>query len=176
MLSDLYSTEDFSDRDRDLERIFPKIIKLLPSSIIDTVGQLVELNLLTQMLDHELAHAIFERLKFQHVDEKIYCEGYRHCNNHAQRSYQISLIAEVGKKLDRYARSSVLNFSLKMTETPAEMAGLSALHSFIMQGFTAFYSMRNIDQLMQTLVLRESKILDNIFQCHQHPFDLDATT
>jgi len=176
LLSDLYSAKDFSDRDRDLERIFPKIIKLLPKSIVDTVGLLVELNLLTKTLDYQLTQTIFEKLNHSVVDEQNYCDGYRHCNNQVQRNHQIQLISEVGKKLDRYARSSVINFSLKITEAPAEMAGLEALHSFIMQGFSAFHSMENVSLMMQTLVQRETQILDNIFQYRKRPFDLNPNT
>lgn len=175
LLSDLYSDKDFSDRDNDLERIFPKIIKLLPKKIINTVGLLVELNLLTKTLDIELTQTIFEKLNHSMVDEQSYCDAYRYCNNQDQRLHQIQLISDVGKKLDRYARSSVINFSLKITEGPAEMAGLEAIHSFIMEGFSAFHSMNNVDQMMQTLVQRETRILNNIFQYHKRPFDLGET-
>jgi hypothetical protein len=175
LFTDLYSTEDFSNRDRDLERIFPKMIKLLPSSIIETVSLLVELNLLTQKLDLQLAEALFETLKASHIDEASYCEAYRLCDNHGQRAYQIQLTYALGKKLDKYARSSIINFSLKVTEGPAEMAGLSALHHFLMSGFSAFHSMRNIKPLMKTLTDRESVILDKIYNAHAKPLQFDLS-
>ena len=170
LFDELYSAQDFSDRDKDLERIFPKMIKLLPKNVIGTVSLLVELNLLTQKLDHELAHAIFHTLNNTEINEQNYCEAYRLCNNQDQRNHQIHLTSELGVKMDKYARSSLINFSLKITETPAEMAGLSKLHSFIMRGFSAFYSMKDIQKLMYTLTHRESVILHNIFNDHERPF------
>ena len=59
LFTELYSDTDFSERDRDLERIFPKMVKLLPNSVLETVSLLVELNMLTQMLDQELATKLF---------------------------------------------------------------------------------------------------------------------
>jgi len=170
LFDELYSAQDFSDRDRDLERIFPKMIKLLPKTVIGTVSLLVELNLLTQKLDHELAHTIFYKLNYADINEQRYCEAYRLCNNQVQRQYQIKLTSELGEKMDKYARSSLINFSLKITETPAEMAGLSILHAFIMRGFSAFHSMRDVQVLMETLTQRESVVLDNIFTGQERPF------
>jgi hypothetical protein len=170
LFDELYSAQDFSGRDRDLERIFPKMIKLLPKTVISTVSLLVELNLLTQKLDHELAHAIFFKLNYADVNEQSYCEAYRHCNNQDQRRYQIQLTSELGEKMDKYARSSLINFSLKITETPAEMAGLSELHAFIMRGFAAFHTMKGIQALMETLTQRESVVLNNIFTGQERPF------
>lgn len=172
LFSDLYSASDVSGRDRDLERILPKMVKLLPQTVIDTVSGLVELNLITQMLDYHLARAIFKKFKNTSIDDEIYCQAYRHCNNFEQRSYQIQLTSEVGKNLDRYARSKMLYVSIKLSKTPAEMAGLSALHSFILRGFTAFHSMHNINHLMNTLTERETLILNNIYQGKAHPFEL----
>ena len=170
LFDELYSAQDFSRRDRDLERIFPKMVKLLPKTVIGTVSLLVELNLLTQKLDHELAHVIFHQLNYTKIDEKNYCEAYRFCNNQAQRRNQILLTSELGTKMDKYARSSLINFSLKITEAPAEMAGLSELHAFIMRGFSAFHTMKDIQTLMGTLTQRESVVLDKIFTGQENPF------
>lgn len=173
LFTDLYSTEDFSDRDRDLERIFPKMVKLLPKKILETVSLLVELNLLTQELDQKLAEWIFVKHANNELNEQIYCEGYRACNNHGKRLYQIQLTSELGKKLDKYARSSVILFTLRMTEGAAEMAGLQALHQFLMNGFEAFHSMKDVGKLMDTLSKRETDFLNTIYQGSSKPFNFD---
>jgi hypothetical protein len=173
LFTDLYSTEDFSDRDRDLERIFPKMIKLLPKKILETVSLLVELNLLTQELDQHLTEWIFIKHGNSELNEKTYCEAYRACNNHGERLYQIQLTSELGKKLDKYARSSVILFTLRMTEGAAEMAGLQALHQFLMNGFEAFHSMKDVSKLMETLSKRETDYLDKIYQGSSRPFNFD---
>jgi len=170
LFTDLYSDEDFSHRDRDLERIFPKMVKLLPKGVLETVTLLIELNFLTQRLDQQLAHTLFNILQLEDINEHSYCLAYRHCNNFEQRLYQIQLTSELGNKLDKYARSSMINFTLKISETPAEMAGLSALHNFLMTGFSAFHSMRAVKPMMQTLTERETKVLQQIYDEHPQPF------
>lgn len=170
LFSDLYAPQDFSDRDRDLERIAPKLVKLLPDKVILTLAELIELNLQTQRLDVSLAHQIFNCLNYQKIDEASYCHAYRACNNEKQRQDQLASVHEVGKLLNRYARSRMLNFSLSISERPAEMAGLTALYSFIRRGFDAFHDMQDIPFLMDTLLKRESHILQNIYANQAFPF------
>lgn len=171
LFSDLYGDQDFSDRDQNLERIFPKLVKLLPDSVLETLALLIELNLATHTLDEQLRRTLFEELRCEQIDESLYCEAYRLCNNRQERHTQLNLTQQVGQKLDKYARSQTLLFSLKISRRPAEMAGLSALHSFLNRGFSAFHSMENIPHLMEELIRREQKILDAIFRGHNNPFD-----
>lgn len=176
LFTDLYSDTDFSERDRDLERIFPKIVKLMPHSVLDTVSLLVELNMLTQMLDHDLATKLFIDLSYKTISERAYCEAYKLCQNEKKREYQIYLTKELGKKLDKYARSQVILFSLKLTKTPAERAGLKALHSFLRSGFKAFHSMKDIDLLMHKIADRELHFLKEIMSGNTNPFGFKTET
>lgn len=176
LFTDLYSDTDFSERDRDLERIFPKMIKLLPNSVLETVSLLVELNMLTQMLDQELATKLFIELSHATITEQYYCEAYRLCNNEHKRAYQIKLTEQLGKKLDKYARSQVILFSLKLSKGAAESAGLGALHQFLSSGFKAFHSMQNIDMLMREIALRETNYLQEIIAGKKRPFGFNTET
>jgi hypothetical protein len=175
LFSDLYAAQDFSDRDRDLERIAPKLIKLLPEKVIGTVALLIELNLETQILDRALAQLLVAQIDANIIDEASYCAAYLDCNNKAQRLKQLALIEQAGEMLNKYARSNMIQFSLKVSKSPAEMAGLSALHGFIYRGFSAFHSMQDIPTLMRTLLARERLVLDNIFNEHPTPFLIHQT-
>ncbi len=166
LFNDLYSHQDFSERDRDLERIFPKLVKLLPGKVLETVSTLVELNLLTQQLDHTLAVQLQQIAPGQPISGQRYCAAYRTCNNLDMRQQQLDLIHAAGLKLERYARSQTILFALRMSEGAAEMAGLAALHGFIQRGFVAFHSMQDIALLMDTIVQREKQLLDAIYQGH----------
>ena len=173
LFTELYADNDFSQRDRDLERIFPKMIKLLPASVLETVSLLVELNMLTQMLDQELADMLFNTLGYAQINEENYCAAYRLCNNLQKRAYQIQLTSELGKKLDKYARSQVILFSLKLSKGAAEKAGLGALHCFLREGFAAFHSMQDIDYLMRKIACRESDFLGRIMRTEKVVFGFD---
>ena len=171
LFSDLYAPKDFSNRDRDLERIAPKLVKLLPDKVIHTLAQLIELNLQTQQLDAVLADQLFNRLRYGMVDHESYCHAYRACANKESRLTQLANISKVGELLNKYARSRMLSFSLTVSEKPADMAGLSALYQFLRRGFDAFHEMQDIPHLMETLIRRESQILENIFDNRTTPFE-----
>lgn len=176
LLSDLYAPQDFSARDNNLERIFPKLVKYLPDKVLHTIAQLVELNLQTQMLDQQLAHTLFDLAGDTPIQIEAYCTAYRACDNAAQRLHQIEQIGEAGLLLDRYARSTFLLYSLKLAEGAAEMAGLAALHAFLMRGFEAFHQMQDVPTLMETLAQRETTILHRIYHQHPNPFDLPESS
>lgn len=176
LFNELYSDADFTQRDQDLERIFPKMVKLLPESIIETVSLLVELNMLTQMLDTELCTKLFIDLKHKAIHEQSYCDAFRQCQNQEKRAYQIELTQALGKKLDQYARSQIILYSLKLSKNPAESAGLGALHQFLSSGFTAFHSMKHIDKLMSTIAERETHFLREIMLGNTQPFGFKIET
>lgn len=172
LLQELYGAEDFSARDRDLERIFPKLIKLLPVSLLGTVSNLVELNLLTQRLDDALAETLYLHNQSEEIDEYVYVRAYKLASPREDRLRQLVLVERAGELLDRHARNPVLRFTLAVSERPARRAGLRALHSFLMRGLDAFYAMSDVDLLMQTLIDRESRILSRIYEDHTQPFKL----
>lgn len=174
LLKDLYAPKEFTRRDDDLERVFPTMVKLLPDNLLYTVGLLVELNLLTQQLDEQLAHTLFIELNVDEISEHSYCEAYRLCNNKAQRAHQTQLIANIGNDLDVYVRSRLVRFTLKVTRSPAEMAGLGNLHSFLRRGFEAFHEMKGVDELLEIIVDRETNILNAIFNNNETPLHIIA--
>lgn len=172
LLKDLYAPKEFTRRDDDLERIFPVAVKLLPDNLLYTVGLLVELNLLTQQLDQQLADVLFNQLNVSEITEESYCEAYRLCNNKKRRVHQTQLIANIGNDLDVYVRSRLVRLTLKMTRSPAEMAGLENLHSFLRRGFSAFHQMGGVDELLELIISRESAILDAIYDNKPSPLNL----
>lgn len=172
LFNELYSAQNFDQRDTDLERIFPKLLKLMPNKVLGTVATIVELNLCTQELDIMITEQLLAHGHIETLNEQHYANAYRRCDNKAQRLKQLELVAEVGDKLNRYARSRSIMLALKASRRPAELAGLAALHGFIHRGFTAFHNMQDIPRLMHTIVNREYTILEQIFTQNSAPFKL----
>lgn len=171
LLTDLYAPTSMSHRDDNIDRVFPKMVKWLPENQLDTFAGLMELNLLTQHLDLDLAEILATRGEpFTEITETEYCEALRASNRTADRSRQIALVAEVGRQLDRYVRNRTLGWLLSISRTPAEMADLTDLHSFLHRGYTAFRKMDNVESLIDRLVAREARVLDNILNHHPEPF------
>ncbi|MCP5162548.1 MAG: hypothetical protein H6999_02445 [Hahellaceae bacterium] len=174
LLKDLYAPKEFIQRDNDFERVFPVMVKLLPDNLLYTVSLLIELNLLTQQLDEALTLMLFEQMNVDCITFENYAEAYRRCNNEHTRLHQIQLIANIGNDLDVYVRSRMVSFSLKITRSPAEMAGLGSLHDFLTRGFHAFHTMGGVDELLDRIVARETHILKQIYSNDATPFSLNT--
>lgn len=168
LLADLYTPTQFTRRDDDVDRVFPVMVKLLPDSVLYTVAELVELNLLSQRLDRQLTEA-WTALG-RPLDEASYCEAFCACGHRDDRLRQIQLVANIGNDLDRYVHSRTISFALSLTEGAAEMAGLGELHGFLRRGFAAFRAMESVDSLLDRIVERETEILEAIFQGRPSPF------
>jgi hypothetical protein len=173
LLTDLYAPAGMTRRDDNIDRVFPKMVKWLPDNLLDTFAGLVELNLITQQLDLELAE-LCRQQAFLPASMTVagYCRVFRNSQRLEQRERQIELVAEVGQQLDRYVRNRTLGWLLTMSRAPAEMADLTDLHSFLHRGYSAFRKMDDVDLLINRLVTRERKVMDNILNGHPEPFDL----
>jgi len=175
LLTDLYAPAGMTQRDDNIDRVFPKMVKWLPDNLLDTFAGLVELNLITQRLDLELAELCHSNgLSPSELSSDAYCQIFRSSQQLEQRERQITLVAEVGHQLDRYVRNRTLGWLLSMSRAPAEMAGLSDLHSFLHRGYSAFRKMDNVDLLIDRLVTREKRVMKNILDGHPKPFELPS--
>ena len=170
---ELYGPKDFSRRDRDLERILPVMVKLLPARVIQTVALAVELNALSYELDSRLIEALSESDPIaleQGLTEDSYAEAYRRCDNYAQRRHQIELLYQVGQDLDAVAHKSFLATALKLAGRPARLAGLGELQDFLELGLQAFRRMQGAQTFLHTIRARETSILERIYTGHSNPF------
>lgn len=175
LLTDLYAPSSMTARDDNIDRVFPKMVKWLPDHLLGTLAGLVELNLITQKLDLELAehlHAAGRAMSTLTVGE--YCAAFRQSRHLALRERQLELIEDVGLQLDQYVRNRTLGWLLSMSRGPAEMAGLSDLHGFLHRGYNAFRAMDDVDALIERLVTREQRVMANILADHPEPFRLPA--
>ena len=57
-LSDVYYDHDFSRRDADIARVLPMMQRLLPSALLSTVADAIELGLLTHAFDLRMAQRL----------------------------------------------------------------------------------------------------------------------
>ncbi len=179
LLTDLYAPAGVSRRDDNIDRVFPKMVKWLPENQLNTFAGLMELNLLTQRLDLDLVEVLIKRnglvKELTGLTETTYCDALRASSQTDERSRQIALVAEVGRQLDRYVRNRTLGWLLSLSRGPAEMAELTDLHSFLHRGYTAFRHMDNVESLIDRLVARETRVLDNVLNHHPEPFRVPDT-
>jgi len=167
-IDDLYGPKDFSGRDQAMLKIFPLMTRLLPASAVETAAISIELEALSEDLDHRLAAALPEGP----IDDAAYGEAYRKSSTREERGRQIDLIEAVGKRLDALVRKPLVPQMLKVMRRPARMAGLGGLQDFLEEGFTSFREMKGADEFLATLRGREEKILSRLFSSTPEPFSI----
>jgi hypothetical protein len=163
--TDLYGPGDFSRRDADLGRIVPSLVRMLPSAVIATVVDAMQLSVLSQELDR----ALIDNLDAD-LDVRGYCAAYRACANRVARERQIALIGEVGRGLDRYVHAPLLRRALLVMRVPARAAGMGALQGFLERGVTGFARMRGASEFLRTIDARETALMEAIFDGDNAPF------
>lgn len=167
-LGDLYGPKDFSRRDASMLRILPLMVRTLPATAVETATLAIELEALSESLDHSVAAA----LEPGPIDEERYARAYRSASTPAERERQIDLIVAVGERLDALVKKPMLLGTLRLMRTPAKLAGLSDLQDFLERGFESFRAMHGADDFLALIRERESAILSRLFSGAPGPFSL----
>lgn len=158
-LDDLYGPQDFAGRDAQFARIVPALVRLFPQEIIETVGALVELHALTEVLDTAMAQALHGAA----VDRAGYVQAWQRCGQRDLRERQLAGVLRLGEQLDRYTRHRWLRQSLKLMRGPARAAGLADLQAFLERGFDTFAAMRGADDFLARVRTQEAALMARLF-------------
>ncbi|NGP52405.1 hypothetical protein [Thioalkalivibrio sp. XN8] len=162
-LNDLYGDKDFSSRDEGVERVYPIMARVMPGPALMTISIGIELHAISQELDLDMVAMIWGEMELQgELDAATYAEAYRRCGNLDQRRRQISIVREVGQSLDAIVFKPFIYSAVKLAHGPAQMAGLLDLHMFIERGFVAFRAMKGSEEFIDTIVTRETAIMEAI--------------
>jgi hypothetical protein len=165
--TDLYGSADYARRDADVARVVPLMVAMLPERVIATIGDAMELSVLSHELDRKLLGHLPERERY---GVREYCEAYRATGEFPARERQIATIGVIGRALDGYVRKPLIRAALAMMRTPAHLAGFGVLHDFLERGFAAFHRMDGADEFLATIQTRESAIHRAIAAGANDPF------
>lgn len=168
---DVYAGRDFRRRDLELERISPILSKVLPAKVVVTLARALEMNVLTRELDARLAQTL-AGLAADELSEDVYAEGCRRAGDFGERRRQIELLRLVGSDLDRIVHRPLLATALRFARAPAHAAGLGRLMDALERGRNAFALMNGAAYFLDTIVGRETRILERIRTGHPRPFAL----
>lgn len=168
-LTDIYGPSDFSQRDNDIERVYPIMVKMLSVTAIESLAQALELHTLSMSLDRKLADVLTGELGLN-VDDgpdaltpELYGEAYRICDNYADRERQIGLAVEAASTLEAAVKKKMIYLTVKVARGPAKAAGFGELQSFLERGLAAFKKMKGSHRFLDALAAREKHVLDSLF-------------
>lgn len=170
-LSDVYGDRDFSQRDADIARVMPMMQRLLPSALVGTVTDGIELGALTHALDLRMAQALQQLSpRRRKIDEALYATAYRTVGLPRLRARQIELIDHVGQGLAGALRMPGVSMLLKLSRVPAKAAGLGELQMFLERGFQAFASLDDAQAFLADIRQHESAAMARLFAGEAEPF------
>ncbi len=165
---DLYGSADFAQRDADLARVVPLMVRMLPESVIATIAKAVELHALSQTLDRSLLARLPRADGQFSVSE--YCRAYRRMGKRPERERQIRLIGEIGVRLAGFVQKPWIRGALGLMRQPARLAGYAALHDFLERGFAAFARMGDASEFLATIDARERALMEALLAGETAPF------
>lgn len=176
-VDDLYLSPSAIQRDKDLERVFPTLVKLLPDDTLETVANAIELNILSAELDQQLANIMFLEdssltICASQITEERYTDAYLATGAKDLRQRQLNLIEQIGHDLDHLVRFPFISLTLKLIRKPAHKKGLGSLHDFLERGFNTFKALGGAEEFMEIIVKREGKILENLNAGKTSPFEI----
>lgn len=158
-LDELYGPHDFTERDAQLARVVPTLVRLFPHEIVDAVRELAELHALSEQLDSAMA----AHLDGVALDATAYTRAWQACGSAPRREQQIALTLALGATLDRLTRSPMLRQTLRLMRGPAKAAGLGHLQSFLETGFDTFKAMGGAQEFLAIVATRERALAAALF-------------
>ena len=176
-LQELYGPQDFTKRDEQFERVIPALTRIFPQNIVNTVACMIELHALSEELDTAMAEAICAMSDGNAALEagpgpshtgdagaaSLYQAAWLRTSRREDRHKQLALTLQLGRRLDRLTRISMLRMSLKLMRGPARRAGLEALQAMLEAGFDTFYGMGGAEGFLALVNDREEQLLDFLF-------------
>lgn len=161
-LDELYGPQDFAQRDTQLARVVPALVRLFPGRIVNIVGDLVSLHALSERLDTAMGQAC----QGNAAGAPAYLAAWQATGAPEQRGRQISLILQIGAALDQVVHKPLMHRSLLLMRGPARAAGLGALQEFLERGFEAFRAMQGATEFLALVAQRERQLAAALFAAH----------
>ena len=172
-LEELYSENDYSQRDAQFSRIAGTLERMFPQQVVQTAVSLAQLHSLTEDLDVAMAQHWLNHDKCSDDTER-YIAAWHQVGRRADRNAQLSGALAVGQELVTLTRTPGLRMALKMMRKPATLAGLAALQHFLESGFDTFAAMgpkkpsktgqtEGPAFFLETVKKREAALIDLLF-------------
>lgn len=171
-LSDLYGDRDFSRRDADIARVVPRMQRLLPQSLLETLADAIELGTLSHAFDLRMAEAL-QRLapRRKTLDAALYAQAYREVGLPRLREHQIDLIVVAGYGLGHALRTRGVSTLLGILRGPARAAGFGELQSFLERGFGAYAKLDDVAAFVADIERAERQASRRLLSGHPDPFE-----
>ena len=169
-LAELYGGLHFRERDQEMERVLPVMVRMLRDDMLLALAEAFELQSLSLELDMDMALAL-QQSRWNNLDTDRYGALYRTCGRVADRKRQIDLIRALGLQLNKLVHHRLVLFLIRTLRGPARAAGFGLLQSFLEQGLFAFREMGDGTEFIETIWRKETEVRLRLEKGHENPFD-----
>lgn len=170
-ISEIYGGLDFRERDQDMGKVMPVMVRFLPDRALVTLSEAFELQAISLEYDERMAHYMRAE-KVTELDMIRYLPVYLAGGGRAGRERQIRLIHKLGYDLDALVRKPLVNYLLRLLRGPAHAAGFGSLQEFLESGLESFRTLENARAFVDTIYEREWQAMERLFDGEQDPFGL----
>ena len=168
-LAELYGGLHFRERDQEMERVLPVVVRMLSDDMLLALAEAFELQTLSLSLDIDMVAAL-QKTGWDKLDTARYGDIYRACGRRADRETQLELIRHLGLELNELVRHRLVLWLIRTVKGPARAAGFGLLHLFLEQGLNAFRIMGDGTEFIETVWRREDKVMRALMDGDENPF------
>ena len=168
-LVDLYGGLHFRERDQEMERVLPVMVRMLRDDMILVLAEAFELQSLSLSFDLDMTAAL-QRSGWDTLNPARYGELYRVCGRSTDREEQIELIRRLGEELNELVHHRLVLMLVRTLRGPAHAAGFGLLQSFLENGLNAFRIMGDGTEFIDTIWKKENEFRRELLTGEDKPF------
>ena len=153
-----------SDRDHDIERATPVIVRSLPAHPLATAAAAVELNARALEINLGICRELLVDGDLPPIiHESDYFAACRKVSSHDECMELVKLAVELGETLKKLVRVPLIGGLLRTMRRPAHAAGFGALQVFLETGYLTFRRISDIDRFLELLHERMDQVFARIY-------------
>jgi hypothetical protein len=157
-LDELYGGLHFRERDQEMERVLPVMVRMLRNDMLLVLAEAFELQSLSLDFDIQMTKQYLSN-GWDELSLSRYAEIYRACGHEKDRQRQIELIHRLGLQLNSLVHHRLVMMLIRILRGPAIAAGFGLLQSFLEGGLNAFRVMGDGTEFIDTIKQRETEFM-----------------
>jgi hypothetical protein len=153
-----------SERDREIERATPVIVRSLPTQPLETAAAAVELNARALEINLGICRELLVDGELPPtIAEKEYFVACRKVSSYEECMDLVELATDLGETLKKLVRVPLIGGLLRTMRKPAHAAGFGALQEFLETGYLTFRRISDIDRFLEHLRDRLDQVFERIY-------------
>jgi len=168
-LDELYGGLNFRQRDQQMERVLPVMVRMLRDDMLRVLAEAFELQAMSLGFDMDMTKEL-QKSGWDELNTARYGEIYRAVGQAEKRKQQIDLIGRLGMELNELVHHRLVLLLIRTVRRPARAAGFGLLQTFLERGLTAFRIMGDGTEFIETIWQKETEVMQRLLDGEEEPF------